>query len=1335
MNNALTVVGTLLIAALAALFAVPYFIDWNGYRGVFEEEASRVLGRDVRVGGKVNLRLLPTPYVRFERVGIADTTGLTGEPIFRAETFTMWLSVPPLLKGVMEARQVELKRPIVTVAVDAQGRGSWGGLKLTTGSLPFVPANVTLQSMRVSDGAINVQRAGGTTLAVVSGIEGEVESDTLQGPYRFKGTAEWRGAQREIKLATAPPDADGAVRFKAVVRAPETWNTYVFDGRLIELLTLPRVEGDLSAKIGLALGDAKQDAAENKKAKPSRAEERTGLDLKMHLVADGTGAKLTDIVGSLENAGQPQLVTGSGELTWVAGMRVTTKLASRWLDLDRLTTGGGKGAPLETAMALADDLMHALPAEAASSVTMKVDQVNLGGDAVAGLVVSASRTDGPLQLDRLEANLPGGARLALTGTISGDRDRRLVGSMGLHGPSFGRFINWAARDAGLVASRHDGPFAMYGSLGLDRKGIELTGATADIAGSSIAGEVRYSTGERNHLSLAISGPRFDAGALWSLARRNPVLAALENSGAKETGGGEGKADAKAESRAAQQSSGTDAAASRATDLTMRITAGELNFGDVAWRDVDADLSVHDGTLQVRRLIAATANGADVALTGETGDVARRPRGTLHWQIKAPHGEALATLSRQVGSGAAALIGELAPPPGLFPLRLAGAVELGIRGERSTDVTLDGAAGPVGGRVTAVVKMDQGLDAWRSAPLDFRVSCEAVDRGTAAFLLGVGEFNATSNRPSGRPDDAKGRLAVKAAGTPDKGMAVLASLDSDGQSLAYEGRVTLAAGSSRRLDGYATVAARDMRHLLGLAGVEVADAAGAVAVEGGFDIATEGQTSKLTARGLAIAGQPVEASASVVRTAGKPLRVTAEFRTDEASLQRLAGVVLDDKSPAGGAVAADAAWPERAFDLAPLDRIEADIHGHFRVLSVAKGLALTNAALSMKLSPGRLEIAELTGQALGATARGHVVLEKQPAGVRLTGEASMQPVEVARIAAKELRHKGAGTLGWQLAFSGRALSPAALVAGLEGKGRLELDRDVGITGFAAVPVAATAETVVSGKEDMSGEALLAAFTQALGGGKLKIGPRKLDLELTGGSVRVPAIAIDAAAGRTTLTSTIELSTLRIDTEVRVEARLARKRYDGSQPTPLPPVAVTYVGGLGELASLTPQISIGALERELIVRRMERNVEELERLRREDEERARKEQLRLEAEAKARAEAEEKARLEAEERARAEAKAREEAAAAVQPQPPATPSERPWLTGPPVPAPADATIAPPAQQGGQSANPAPAEETQGKEATAKQPRRGGYTQADPPRPARAPKSSPSDLIMRQFQGTPN
>src|SRR4029079_10033218 len=111
MSNGLLYIAGLFSLALAALFAVPHFVDWNGYRGVFEEEATRILGRDVRVGGDVNVRLLPAPYVSFEKLRIADPTGTTGEPFFRADSFTMRLSVAPLLEGVIGANDNVLARP------------------------------------------------------------------------------------------------------------------------------------------------------------------------------------------------------------------------------------------------------------------------------------------------------------------------------------------------------------------------------------------------------------------------------------------------------------------------------------------------------------------------------------------------------------------------------------------------------------------------------------------------------------------------------------------------------------------------------------------------------------------------------------------------------------------------------------------------------------------------------------------------------------------------------------------------------------------------------------------------------------------------------------------------------------------------------------------------------------------------------------------------------------------------------------------------------------------------------------------------------------------------
>src|SRR5688572_13858982 len=192
MSNWLLYIAGLFSLALAALFAVANFVDWNGYRGVFEEEATRILGREVRVGGDVNVRLLPSPYVSFEKLRIADPSGATGEPFFRAESFTMRLSAPPLLKGIIEANEIVLEKPVLRLAGHFGGRGNWRRLFRAAGSAPVVPGRVTAPMGKVPGRNVNVPGPRGLGLGGVAGHYREVEAEIDQRSVRIQGHTNWR---------------------------------------------------------------------------------------------------------------------------------------------------------------------------------------------------------------------------------------------------------------------------------------------------------------------------------------------------------------------------------------------------------------------------------------------------------------------------------------------------------------------------------------------------------------------------------------------------------------------------------------------------------------------------------------------------------------------------------------------------------------------------------------------------------------------------------------------------------------------------------------------------------------------------------------------------------------------------------------------------------------------------------------------------------------------------------------------------------------------------------------------------------------------------------------
>src|SRR5262249_27414879 len=150
-------------------------------------EATRLLGREVRVGGAVNLHLLPTPYFRFEKVRIADTSVNLQEPFFRTESLAIKLSIPPMLRGIVEANEIELQRPVLRLALNSNDGWNWQSFGQLLGST-YLPSNVSLTSVKIADGVLALHGPDGAERTRFEGLNGELSAPALDGPYRFRGT-------------------------------------------------------------------------------------------------------------------------------------------------------------------------------------------------------------------------------------------------------------------------------------------------------------------------------------------------------------------------------------------------------------------------------------------------------------------------------------------------------------------------------------------------------------------------------------------------------------------------------------------------------------------------------------------------------------------------------------------------------------------------------------------------------------------------------------------------------------------------------------------------------------------------------------------------------------------------------------------------------------------------------------------------------------------------------------------------------------------------------------------------------------------------------------------
>ena len=251
------------------------------------------------------------------------------------------------------------------------------------------------------------------------------------------------------------------------------------------------------------------------------------------MTANGQSLDLDGLTVSFNDFAQPQIVTGTMKALWSSRHTVDLELSSRWLDVDLMSGAldgaaaqsaaapvdgaGGQGgaaagitaAPLPTARALITQLLDIFPDNTDVKARLEVDQVNLGGDRVAGLIVAMERAGGPLQLQTLRALLPGGARLNFSGNVEViDGEPVFDGDLFIGGHSAAKIIRWAVGSDDVKSLISDGPFSVSGRMQLGSNKVMLKAAVAEFSGVPIRGGMTWDD-ERRAVDITVEGYEID----------------------------------------------------------------------------------------------------------------------------------------------------------------------------------------------------------------------------------------------------------------------------------------------------------------------------------------------------------------------------------------------------------------------------------------------------------------------------------------------------------------------------------------------------------------------------------------------------------------------------------------------------------------------------------------------------------------------------------------------------------------------------------------------------------------------------------------------------------
>ncbi len=1205
MNNVLITIGVLIVAVLGALFAVPQFVDWNSYRGVIEEEASRLAGRDVRIGGDIKLELLPSPSFVIHKLRVADQATASGEPMFRADQVAARLSVVPLLRGVLEANEIEVVRPVLRFVLDESGRGNWRSLGRGTGTLPFVPNDVALQSVRITEGLVQVlDRDGARQRLALTQLNGQLSAPALEGPYRFRGTFGGSLQMRELRFTTAPPDVSGVVQVKASLRDMSSGASATLDGKFANLGAEPSLTGEVTAVWPLP-GTGKPITTEGKTGGSVPAPQG---ELKTEIAGDSSRVVLKNLSVAFESAGRPEVLAGEAAFVWGDDVATTIRLAAPWLDLDSVL-GTPKGeSPLFALAAFAQRVNGLVSTGGSIDASLDIDQANLGHELVGGIRLSAQSKAGMLALDELRAALPGGTRLEVRGNITGqDNATAFDGDMTLQGASLARLGAWIAGGRAMIEPVHDRPVRMRGRIVTEPERLSLTGVEADVGDGLLQGRIDYAWSSTPRLDIAIEGTRIDLRTV--LPAKASLRTLADRMAVRGADGTAQKPDQKQDQR---------------PDLSVRLHAAEVTLPDRTLSDVAVALTRNATGLVLERLQFSARRGVSVTLEGRRGaDAALDLKGA----IAANDREGLATLAELFDVPVARLPD--GPLTDVLPLQLAGTFVqgVGVQGSGTSPpvkIVADGRIGTADAKVH--MTFDGGFDGWRNAPVEADIvllgARDALLPGKVLdYLRGI-EGQARARSPvllaeSGQPAQvaAQSRLAIRASGRPSQGLLTAARYDSPAAILTFDGRTRPATTGTPELAGTLTIDARNDRDLVGAwMGLDTSR----------LPPVTGTGTARLELRGGALTLHEIVfangSGAAAVTTKG---RLAAEAVPGASGKQRVSGTLhvssfdaaallapLLQTSPSiveaasAAAEAAPTGWPTRTFDFGPV--AGTDVHVAVRAdrLTVSAGAIVTDAQFNYLMRGDGIEVRDFKGRALEGAVAGSALLARVPKGASLAARFALTGGKLDGFGAT-------GTADAVLELAGDGPNPSTLVSALAGKGGVSFSA-AQVREIAPASLQVAIDAALKAPPEKVGSALRAALASEAVRVPVAVGTRKVAVTIQDGIARGEPFTVASAAGKATGQGALDLGTFNLSGSWRVETALVPLVAAGGAAQPAPPAVP--LPAIVQRFQLRPQdidaartltrmpVEVDALERELAVRKVERDLAELERLRRLDEERA-------------------------------------------------------------------------------------------------------------------------------------
>jgi large subunit ribosomal protein L24 len=544
---------------------------------LFETEASRLVGLDVRVNGEIDARLLPSPQLTLHEIAIG-----AGDDAVRARSLGIELSLGALMRGRWHATEMQLVGPRLRLVLDSSGVVQAPRLAVSV-----APDTLTIDKLGVIDGKITLTDAANRGSVTLDRLWFNGEANSLLGPLRGEGAVTIGGDIYPFRLAAGRYGADGTVKLKLNVDPRDYPINIESDGTLSLAAGRPKFDGTLSVTrpAGIAGHGTGRLSQPWHLAGKVRASHASALirDLEFLYGSQDDGLRLAGVV----------------DFTFGKQPRFKAVLSGRQVDLDRAVAEaeGGRSSPGAALSKLAGIAGKAFRPRLPIQIGIGVDQLTLGGDVVQNVRGDVTADGGGWNLDRFEFRAPGFTQVRLSGRLAVDGDDvRFTGPADIESRDPKALTAWLeGRKAPAQSDLR--PMRVHGDVTFGTEKIAIERLTAEFARKTVAGHFAYvfaAGSGPSRLDAALNAPELDLDLALGFGKALLAGSRLE----------------------------------RPHDMAITADIGRATLAGIEGRDIKARVKVDADHWQIDRLSVADLGGAAFSAEGRVALAGAAPQGSL-----------------------------------------------------------------------------------------------------------------------------------------------------------------------------------------------------------------------------------------------------------------------------------------------------------------------------------------------------------------------------------------------------------------------------------------------------------------------------------------------------------------------------------------------------------------------------------------------------------------------------------------------------------------------------------------------------------------------------------